>query len=178
MEEQLLIAACKRGESWAYKHLYEMYAPAMMGLCVRYVNDRETAQDILQDGFVKIFSKIDSYSGTGAFGGWMRRIFVTTALEYLRNKNILKESISIDRFDGDVEDVSTETLETLSAEDLQKCISELPNGYRTVFNLYAVEGYTHAEIAEMLNINKSTSHSQFMRARNMLQKKIQLLEVG
>ena len=175
MDEQLLIADCKRGESRAYKKLYELYAPTMMGLCMRYVDDREIARDILQDGFVKIFSKIDSYSGTGAFAGWIRRIFVTTALEYLRSKDILKESVSLDKFDGNIEDTSVGIPDTLSAEDLQRCISELPNSYRTIFNLYAIEGYTHTEIADMLNITKSTSHTRFARARIMLREKIQLL---
>ena len=175
MDEQLLIAACKRGESGACKSLYELYAPAMMGGCMRYVNDRETARDLLQDGFVKIFTKIDTYSGKGAFAGWVRRVFVTTALEYLRNNNILDEAVSLDEFDRDIEDANADTLKKLSAEDLQQCIAELPSGYRTVFNLYAIEGYTHAEIAEILNVTTSTSHSQFMRARNLLQKKIRIL---
>jgi len=175
MDEQRLIAACKNGESWACKSLYELYAPTMMGVCMRYVNDRETARDILQDGFVKVFTKIDTYSEKGAFAGWVRRIFVTTALEYLRNNNVLNEAVSLDDFNKEIEDTSASMLEKLSAEDLQKCIAELPNGYRTVFNLYAVEGYTHVEIAEMLQITTSTSHSQFVRARNLLQKKIRLL---
>ena len=175
MNEQRLIAACKEGESWAYKCLYEQYAPTMMGVCMRYVNDRETARDLLQDGFVKVFTKIDTYSGKGAFAGWIRRIFITTALEYLRNNNILNDAVSLDEFERDIEDTNADILKTLSAEDLQKCIAELPNGYRTVFNLFAVEGYTHAEIAEMLQITTNTSYSQFVRARNLLQKKLRLL---
>ena len=96
MDEQLLIDGCMRGESWARKELYEQYAPAMMSVCMRYVGDRETARDLLQDGFVKIFTKIRSYSGSGAFGGWIRRIFVTTALEYLRSSENTRLSVGLD----------------------------------------------------------------------------------
>ena len=90
MDEQLLIAGCKRGESWARKEVYELYAPAMMSVCMRYVNNRETARDLLQDGFIKIFTKIGSYTGSGAFPGWVRRVFVTTALEYLRKNDAIR----------------------------------------------------------------------------------------
>lgn len=162
MDEQLLIDGCMRGESWARKELYEQYAPAMMSVCMRYVGDRETARDLLQDGFVKIFTKIRSYSGSGAFGGWIRRIFVTTALEYLRSSENTRLS-------------NYSVLDRLSADDLLACVAQLPPGYRTVFNLYAIEGYTHSEIAEMLHVQEATSRSQFIRARNALQKSVQSL---
>ena len=164
MDEQLLIDGCMRGESWARKELYEQYAPAMMSVCMRYVGDRETARDLLQDGFVKIFTKIRSYSGSGAFGGWIRRIFVTTALEYLRSSENTRLSVGLDGYD-----------DSLSADDLLACVAQLPPGYRTVFNLYAIEGYTHSEIAEMLHVQEATSRSQFIRARNALQKSVQSL---
>lgn len=166
MDEQLLIDGCMRGESWARKELYEQYAPAMMSVCMRYVGDRETARDLLQDGFVKIFTKIRSYSGSGAFGGWIRRIFVTTALEYLRSSENTRLSVGLDGYS---------VLDRLSADDLLACVAQLPSGYRTVFNLYAIEGYTHSEIAEMLHVQEATSRSQFIRARNALQKSVQSL---
>ena len=150
MDEQLLIDGCMRGESWARKELYEQYAPAMMSVCMRYVGDRETARDLLQDGFVKIFTKIRSYSGSGAFGGWIRRIFVTTALEYLRSSENTRLSVGLDGYDDSLEDINYSVLDRLSADDLLACVAQLPSGYRTVFNLYAIEGYTHSEIAEML----------------------------
>lgn len=106
MDEQLLIDGCMRGESWARKELYEQYAPAMMSVCMRYVGDRETARDLLQDGFVKIFTKIRSYSGSGAFGGWIRRIFVTTALEYLRSSENTRLSVGLDGYDDSLEDIN------------------------------------------------------------------------
>ena len=98
MDEQLLIDGCKRGEASARKELYELYAPAMMSVCARYVHDRETARDLLQDGFIKVFTKIQTYSATGPFGAWLRRVFVTTALEYLRKYDALRSSAPIDEY--------------------------------------------------------------------------------
>ena len=144
----------------------------MFSVCVRYVSDRETARDLLQDGFIKIFTKADSYSGTGSFAGWIRRIFVTTALEYLRQNKAFLESASLDDLSYLIEDEDVSILDKISADDLMTCVSNLPNGYRTVFNLYALEGYSHAEIANLLNISENTSRSQFMRARKILQEKV------
>jgi len=174
-DEQQLIAGCIEGKPRAQKELFEQYASVMLSVCVRYVNDRETAKDILQDGFIKLYSKIDTYSGTGSFAGWIRRIFVTTALEYLRQNDALKQSVNIEEYNNSIVDEKVTVLDKISADDLLDCISRLPEGYRTVFNLYAVEGYSHIEIAGMLGINESTSRSQFMRARNILQKNVQLL---
>ena len=171
-DEQRLITGCKKGETWAQKQVYELYASAMFSVCVRYVSDRETARDLLQDGFIKIFTKADSYSGTGSFAGWIRRIFVTTALEYLRQNKAFLESASLDDLSYLIEDEDVSILDKISADDLMTCVSNLPNGYRTVFNLYALEGYSHAEIANLLNISENTSRSQFMRARKILQEKV------
>jgi RNA polymerase sigma-70 factor (ECF subfamily) len=174
-DEHELIAACQKGKAWAQKKIYELHAPSMMSVCYRYVNDRETARDLLQDGFVKVFTKADSYSGTGSFVGWMRRIFVTTALEYLRQNDALKQTANIEDYDNYIEDVDPTVIDKISAVDLMACVAKLSDGYRTVFNLYAVEGYSHMEIAEMLNISEVTSRSQFMRARKILQKEVQSL---
>ncbi len=175
MEEELLIAGCKRGESWARKKIYELHAPVMMGVCMRYVNNRETAKDLLQDGFIKVFTKIHTYSGIGSLGGWIRRIFVTTALEHIRQNNALKLSVSIDDYDDTTENIDISVLDELSAKELMACIAKLPDGFRTVFNLFAIEGYSHIEIAEMLHIKESTSRSQFIRARKVLQKSVESL---
>ena len=142
---------------------------------MRYVNDKETAKDLLQDGFIKIYTKIDTYSAIGSFSGWIRKIFVTTALEYLRKSDTLRGTFDIDDYDHVVENIDASVLEELSAEELLSCIAELPNGYRTVFNLFAIEGYSHAEIAKMLNIKESTSRSQFIRARKVLQNSVKSL---
>ena len=172
-DEEELIAGCKDGKARAQKEIFELYASVMLSVCVRYVNDRETARDILQEGFIKLYTKIDTYSGIGSFAGWVRRIFVTTALEYLREHDALKQSVSIDDYSNFIVDNDTSTLDKISADDLLGCIARLPDGYRTVFNLYAIEGYSHTEIADMLGISESTSRSQFMRARKILQKNVQ-----
>jgi RNA polymerase sigma-70 factor (ECF subfamily) len=174
-DEQQLIAGCIEGKSWAQRAIYDRFAATMMSVCVRYVTDRQTAQDVLQDGFIKLFNKIDTYSGTGAFGGWVRRIFVTTALEHLRRNDALKQSASIDDIENFIENYDETAIQKMSVDDIMECIASLADGYRTVFNLYAIEGYNHAEIAEMLGITEATSRSQFMRARKILQQKISFL---
>ena len=171
-DEQQLITGCKEGKSWAQKAIYDRYAAAMMSVCVRYVTDIETARDLLQEGFIKLFTKIDSFTGAGAFGGWVRRIFVTTSLEYLRQNDALKQSASIEEYGNYIENDDVTVLQKISADDLMACVAQLSDGYRTVFNLYAIEGYSHAEIAEMLGISEATSRSQFMRARKILQKNV------
>lgn len=173
MNEQELIDKCKDGDSRSQKTLYDIYAPKMLSVCQRYVNDPDIARDVLQDGFIKVFTKIGDFSGKGAFAGWLRRIFVTTALEYLRKNNSIKFNVLIDEYENNIEDESISALSRLSANELLACIADLPSGYRTVFNMYAIEGYSHAEIAVMLNIKEKTSQSQLLRARRILQRKVQ-----
>ncbi|MDR0546617.1 MAG: sigma-70 family RNA polymerase sigma factor [Dysgonamonadaceae bacterium] len=166
-----LIAACKRRDNVARKKLYELYAPAMLGVCARYLGDKETARDILHEGFIKVFTKIDSFSGAGSFEGWLRKIFVTTTLEYLRSaKNW--QIFDLSEAEEVRDNFSIGVIEQLSAEEILQCIDELPAGFKTVFNLYAIEGYSHAEIARMLHIQEASSRSQFARARQLLQTKI------
>lgn len=169
MEE--LLEGCRRGETWAQKRLYERHAQAMMGVCLRYVRNKEVARDLMHDGFIKLFTKIHSYSGTGSFHGWMRRIFANTALEYLRQKDVLKFSVDTEEV-LELSNNDLSVLEQISAEELFNCLSQLPVGFATVFNMYAVEGYSHAEIAQRLKIQEGTSRSQYARARQMLQKMI------
>lgn len=175
-EELQIIAAAKNGEAKAHKKIYDRYASSMMSVCYRYVNDTETAKDLLQDGFIKLFTKIDTYSGIGSFSGWVRRIFVTTSLEYLRQKDALKFSAAIDDYEHSLPEVEHSVMEKISADDLLKLIAALAEGYRTVFNLYAIEGYSHAEIATILGITEVTSRTQFMRARVILQKAVLQLD--
>ena len=172
MDERQLIEGCVRGESMAQKKLYELYAPAMMSVCLRYVNCRETAQDLLHDGFIKLFTKIHTYSGTGSFNGWVRRIFVTTVLEYLRRNDVLKDSIDVQNIEDKAVEQDFSVFEQLSANELLECIANLPDIYRTVFNMHAIEGYTHVEIAKELEISDITSRARYARAREMLQKMI------
>jgi RNA polymerase sigma-70 factor (ECF subfamily) len=130
-----------------------------------------TAEDILQDGFVTLFTRLDSYKGEGSFEGWARKIFVTTALMYLRKKDALKMSDELEAARGLKTDTTSQIAE-IGYKELMEIITSLPTGFRTVFNMYAVEGYSHKEIADILGISEVTSRSQFSRARAMLQKKI------
>jgi len=170
MEDRQLIEGCIRGEPTAQKKIYELHAPAMMSVCQRYVKCRETARDLLHDGFVKLFTKVHTYSGTGSFNGWMRRIFVTTVLEYLRRNDVLKNSVDIESCEEQTVELDISIYEHISANELFESIANLPDIYRTVFNMHAIEGYTHIEIAEELEISDATSRTRYARAREMLQK--------
>ena len=172
-DQQKIIAGCKRNDTGARKQLYDLYAPAMLGICVRYVNEKESAQDILQEGFIKVFTKINSYSGAGSFEGWMKKIFITSALEYLRSTKAFRTNVGLDGYDETADNLDVNVVEQLSADEILQCVNELPTGLKTVFNLYAIEGYLHSEIAQMLNIKEASSRSQFARARQILQVKIQ-----
>lgn len=171
-DEKKLIAACLKADPKAQRQLYEQFAPGMMAVCFRYTGNYEVAQDLLQDGFVKVYAKLDTFKGEGAFGGWVRRVFVSTCLEYLRQKTVLHNSIELSELEKAVDDYNADIVGDITVKELMECVSALPDNYRTVFNMFAIEGYSHAEIAEMLEINENTSRSQFMRARNLLQKNI------
>lgn len=174
MNEQQLIESCRKGKRLAQKELYEIYSRKMMGVCLRYVNDRETARDLLQDGFVKVFTSLATYTGSGSFEGWMRKIFVNCALEYLRKSDVLREAADLDHT-AELIHPDSSAVSDLSAAELMQLVGELPAGFRTVFNLFAIEGYSHKEIGEMLSITESTSRSQFTRARQLLQRRINVL---
>lgn len=176
MTEKQLIKRCKDGDAKALRHLYELYADKMLGVCYRYVNDRDTARDLLHDGFVTVFTKIGDFRGEGSFEGWVRRIFVTTALGYLRKNANLNDPRQVDDM-YDLKEDGASVLEKMSAQDLLKLISQMPEGYRTVLNLYAIEGYSHREIAEILEISENTSRSQYARAKNYLSKLLLKTEV-
>ena len=168
LTEVQLIKGCIKGDVICQKELYNLFARKMMGVCMRYTKSQDEAQDILQDGFVKMFKSIEQYNGKGSLEGWIRRIVVNTALASLRKFNPLHTSSDV----ADLE-ISGSTgdgiISALSAQDLLAIIQKLPDGYRIVFSLYAIEGYSHKEIAEQLNITESTSKSQFSRARAALQ---------
>jgi RNA polymerase sigma factor (sigma-70 family) len=169
MNEQELIEGCKRKYPLSQRMLYNAYAPKMMSICCRYVSDKDIAKDILQDGFVKVFTKIGTYSGEGSFAGWVKRIFVTTSLEYLRKNDSMKLVVSLDEYENIEDEINASVFSQLSADDLLSFIAKLPTGCRTVFNLYAIEGYSHSEIAKMLKIKENSSQSQLLRARRILQ---------
>lgn len=143
----------------------------MYGICLRYAPSHETAQDLLHDGFIKVFTVIDSYTGKGSLEGWMKRVFVNLALENIRKMKMYPALEEIQNVPDIITDEWDE-VESIREEELMKMIEELPDGYRTVFNLYAIENFSHKEIAAMLGIAESTSRSQYIRARQLLQEKI------
>lgn len=163
-----------RQDESCQKQLFVQYSKRMMTVCIRYARTRSDAEDILQDGFVRLFRKIQQYKFEGSFEGWMRKIFVNTALKKYRNKRFEKERTGIE----DVVESPCDpgVLASLSADEILQWIGELPEGYRIVFNMYAIEGYSHKEIAEMLGCTEATSRSQLLKARKHLQKRIQIAE--
>lgn len=175
MNEKKLIEACKNNDAWAQRLLYETFVRKMMSVCLRYADSREMAEDFLQEGFIKVFSSIQSYNYEGSFEGWMRRIFINTALETLRKNDLLRNSVELDAPEAQQE-VDYSAIDKISADELMELIAQLPPGFRTVFNMFAIEGYSHREIAQALNINESTSRSQYTRAKRLLQKWIEELK--
>ena len=173
--DQQVLDACKRGDRNAQKALYDLLAPVMFSVCIRYGGDRQVAQDLLQDGFVTLFSSLDSFRGDGSFEGWARRIFVNTALMYLRRHDALRDSADITEAHALSSDAATPVQE-LGYRELTALIAQLPAGFRTVFNMYVVEGYSHREIAQALGISEVTSRSQLNRARALLREKISQMQ--
>ena len=147
--------------------LYHQFAPKMYGVCLRYAGNAEEAEDILQEGFIKIFNKIGSYRGDGSFEGWIRRIFVNTAIEHFRKKTYLQPLTEVE--ENTMEGKYLSVLDSLAEKDIIQLVQQLSPGYRTVFNMYVVEGYTHKQIAEALGISEGTSKSQLSRAKQILQ---------
>ncbi len=175
MEESALVKKCLKGDARAQRALFEKFAPKMLGVCMRYAKNTEQAEDVLQDGFVKVFTKLSNYSGNGSLEGWIRRIIVNTALDEIRRNVKFKDNVNVDDVDYKLE-LNNHIVEGLAAEDLMKIVNDLPDGYRVVFNMFAIEGYSHKEIAVQLNISENTSKSQYSRARAYL--KVKLEELG
>jgi RNA polymerase sigma factor (sigma-70 family) len=169
-----LMEGCKAGNGKMQELLYKQTASKMLAVCMRYAKDRMEAEDSLQMGYIKIFQKISEYRGEGSFEGWMRRVMVNTAIESYR-KNI--KSLNVVSIDDAYEQPSTGIdLNKLGMQDLMKVIQNLADGYRMVFNMYAIEGYSHREISEMLGISEGASKSQLSRARAILKQEIIKLE--
>lgn len=147
--------------------LYNRFSPRMYAVCLRYAGNEDEAEDILQEGFIKIFKKLDSFRSEGSFEGWIRRIFVNTAIEHFRRKKYM-QSVS-EKEENTIEGNDVSVLDKMAAKDIMALIKQLSPGYRTVFNMYVVEGYTHKEIADMLGISEGTSKSQLSRAKVILQ---------
>lgn len=167
-----LIADCRKGERRAQKKLYELLAPRMYGVCLRYTGSAEDAQDVLQNGFIKMFGKINDFRGEGSFEGWLRRIMVTTGIEHYRKNHSMQPLQAIDEQMSERLSDRETVLDQIHAEELAGLIARLSPGYRTVLNMYIIEGYSHKEIAAELGISEGTSKSQLARARNILREMI------
>jgi RNA polymerase sigma factor (sigma-70 family) len=167
MDHQKLVKDCLKGKSQAQRELYEHFAQTMLGVCYRYTRSVRDAEDVLQEGFIKVFLHLKQYKQEGELGAWIRRIMVNTALNYLkRNRKYQEEMFFTEEYLHPVTD--DDPAIRLQAKELADLIRQLPQGYQVIFNLHAVEGFTHVEIGEMLGISDGTSRSQYSRARNLL----------
>lgn len=171
-----VVAKCLQNNAAAQKQLYDAYAPLMMGVCYRYTRSMDEASDVLQEGFVRVFRNLENWKGEGELGAWIRRIMVNTALNWIRDHRKIK---------WEMEDHIPEThhahqvptpLDSLQARQLADMIRQLPAGYQMVFNLHAIEGYSHGEIGQLLGIGESTSRSQYLRARRMMAERINAIQ--
>lgn len=158
-----LIKSCIAGNRKSQKKLYDALAPKMFPVCLKFFKRIADAEDVLQEGFIKLFNNLHSYRGEGSFEGWVRRIFVNTAIQFYRNQK--PASLSASEYEDAVRCCKASPLDKLYEKDVVHFLNTLSNGYRTVFNLYAVQGYSHREIADMMGISESTSKSQYLRAK-------------
>ena len=172
--EKELIKRCLQNNSEAQEKLYKLYAPKMFGVCLRYAKNHMEAEDVLQEGFIKVFLHLKDYRNEGSLEGWIRRTIVNTAINFYRKSIKSSKDLDIDGLEIANSDEET-VLDQLSTRELLDAIRELPDGYRIVFNLNVLEGYTHKEIGQMLSLSENTSKSQLSRARQVLQKKLKNL---
>ncbi len=168
MTEEAILIGCLKNQAAAQRELYNRYSPKMLAVCFRFAHNREDAEDMLQEGFIKVFSQIHTFQNKGAFEGWIRRIIVHTCINHLKKNKRFSENIDI-LHAGSIQVREESVPSIVQAKQIVDCIRILPVGYRTVLNLYAIEGYSHKEIAGMLDIEESTSRSQYTRAKQMLE---------
>jgi len=176
ISENELIRLCKRKNATAQKLLYNRYHSSLLGICLRYGKSKDEAEDILQLGMISIFKNINSYLGKGSFEGWMKRIMVNVAIDNLRKNNKFYYHKDIDEINGKPY-FASDIPNDLEVKDILSTIQQLPPGYRMVFNLYAIEGYSHKEISEKLDISENTSKTQLLKARKSLRKKLLMLDI-
>lgn len=168
MTEEYIIAGCLHNEPSAQRELYNRFSPKMLSVCYRFAQSREDAEDMLQEGFIKVFTQIHTFQNKGAFEGWIRRIVVHTCINFLKKYRKFNDCVDIEN--ADLVYLKEETIPSImQAKQVIESIRLLPIGYRTVLNLYAIEGYSHREISTMLDIEESTSRSQYTRAKSMLE---------
>ena len=165
-----LIDECLNGNRIAHKQLYDMHKVKMFTLCMRYMSNKQDAEDMLQDGWIKVFKQLGSFdSKKGTFYGWIRKIFVNTNLEFLRKKRLQFDDLTEYQFENEIV-LEPTIFDQMSMQEMVGLLQRLPNGYRSVFNLYAIEGYTHKEIGKILGVSPNTSKTQLMKAKQMMQK--------
>ncbi|NDF97762.1 MAG: sigma-70 family RNA polymerase sigma factor [Chitinophagia bacterium] len=168
MTEEAIIRGCIKNQAVAQRELYLQYSPKMLAVCYRYAHNREDAEDMLQEGFIKVFTQLGSFENRGSFEGWIRKIMVHTCINILKKNKKFNESVDlIHAHSVALKEDSIPAL--VQVKQIVECIRLLPTGYRTVLNLFAIEGYSHREIAQLLDIEESTSRSQFTRAKAMLE---------
>jgi RNA polymerase sigma factor (sigma-70 family) len=168
MTEEAILQGCLKNHAAAQRELYQRFSPKMLAVCFRFAHNREDAEDMLQDGFIKVFLQMHTFQSKGAFEGWIRRIMVHTCINHLKKNKRFNESVDI--IQANSAQIREENIPSIvQAKQIVDCIRLLPIGYRTVLNLYAIEGYSHKEISGMLDIEESTSRSQYTRARQMLE---------
>jgi RNA polymerase sigma factor (sigma-70 family) len=175
MSDQQIIKGCAKHDRKAQQLLYDKYSRFLLGICLRYSTDKAEAEDILQDSFLKIFLNIKDYTGTGSFIGWLRKVAVNTAITHYHKNLKFRYHVEIEEYVSVETGVSSFEEDFFTSEELYRVLNELPTGYRMVFNLYAIEGYKHKEIAEMLGIDTNTSKSQYSRAKAVLRDKLEAL---
>lgn len=175
MSEQQIIDGCAKHNRRAQQVLYDKYSRLLLGVCMRYASDKSEAEDILQESFLKIYFNIKDYSGTGSFIGWIRKVAVNTAITHYHKNLKFRYHIDIDEFVSGESGVASFEEDFFTSDELYKVLNELPAGYRMVFNLYAIEGYKHKEIAETLGIDTNTSKSQYSRAKAVIREKLEKL---
>ncbi len=175
MTEERIIQRCINEEKAAQKYLYDAYSPKMYYVCLRYARHASEAQDMLQDGFIKVFDNIGSFKFNGSFEGWIRRIIVNTALNHCRKSSFKQEKLGIEDYQDKV--VQSKAVSNMGEKELLALIQKLPEGYRMVFNLYVIEGFSHKEIGEMLEITESTSRSQLAKSRKWMQNELEKLKI-
>jgi len=172
--EKDLIEGCLKGDRVLQRDLFEQFSPLMLSVCRRYIKERGTAEEVMIGGFTKVFGKLNQFKSEGSFEGWIRRIMVNESLTWIRKNKTMYLEVDIDEAYREIDYDAAHT--ALEVEALMDLIQKLPQGYRTVFNLFAIEGYNHKEIADQLGINVNTSKSQLSRARAYLQKELAVLE--
>ena len=173
MSDPQIIELCARHDRKAQQVLYDKYSRLLLGICLRYSDDKAEAEDILQESFLRIFYNIKDFSGTGSFIGWLRKVTVNTAITHYHKNFKYRHNVDIDEYVSIETGVASFEEDYFTSDELYKVLNNLPAGYRMVFNLYAIEGYKHKEIAEMLGIDSSTSKSQYSRAKAIIRVKLE-----